>query len=562
MNTREILKGFILQNKGSIFVAVSISFIYSISHILIHLLIGKYYALTFGKTEIKSSFLNFIPKSWVSNTENLLVLFFIIVLVSFVLNYLGKYLTAKIGEKLAYDLRKILFDCQLNISLKEYEQTGGGKYLLRYSGDLRSIQNLITKGIIGFSKNLALVTGTIVILYFLSPVISLILISTLVLISSVIIILNRKLYQISSVRRNRKSNLLSFVNKRLSKIETVKAFNRKIPEKNTYKQLSKKVYNTGIKFHKTSNLINALIPLLIFLVIGIIMSVIHHIKSNLNPIDDTYALVSILLLVTMAPAYRSLLKVSTIWKLGKISSEKLDNILNTRKTIKRSELLFIESKIIVKGLKIHPSSRFTLDANWNGNGIHLIEGESNTGKSTFVKLLMGLYPIENGDILFDNQSIKEVSKKSIRKHISLVSKDFPLIGKTVYQAIRYSKNATSKKKADKVLKKLNTIFAFNDPINIDDYIGNESKKLSTSEELMLMFARAILTNKNIIILDNPLNGLDVKIKCKVEKYLKDLAEQKMILLFIKNKNDTFLDYKTISSINSKNNSIIKMKNIS
>ncbi|MEO1438741.1 MAG: ABC transporter transmembrane domain-containing protein, partial [Bacteroidota bacterium] len=194
-----------------------------------------------------------------------------------------------------------------------------GRFLLRYGGDLTSIRNYLTLGVLRFGSDLMLVALAVGILTLLDVRLGLIFFSILGLFLGLVLVLNRFLHDKAQFHRDRKSGLLSFVQKRFELLTTIKAFNRIGKEQQRFEKRSGRVYQAAMAYHQWNSLIRAMIP---FLSHGLIVFLLLFSLSG----DAGHLSVSMLLILTIQPVLRRLFLVGSTWEKGKISYAKLDRV--------------------------------------------------------------------------------------------------------------------------------------------------------------------------------------------------------------------------------------------
>ena len=462
---------------------------------------------------------------------------------------------ASMGEKLTYELRNQLFAHQLRLETRIYEEKGVGKYLLRYSGDLKSIQNYLTKGIIGFGIDIFMILLFLWVLSHISHSLTLISFFAILFMLFPLSILNYKLQDISEQRRNQKSGLLAFVSQRLQAIITIKAFNRERPEWERYLKRSTKNYQTSLQFHRLSSLIFILVPGLLYAMIAIIMYAIYWQQSHGMEIDQAALLSAFLLIITMLPVMRRCLRIMVCWKLGLISIRKLQRVLDLpiEQGNFQDELILGEGNIKLEKLSFGPANQRVFDelsAEWSQPGLHLVTGGTGSGKSLLIKILMGIYSEYEGDIYMDEQNIRQSDVKSLRKMLTVISADYPLLGKSVFEAISYSRKASKRKGAALMLDRVQQDLGENAKLSLDDRIGSQGLGLSKGQERILLFTRALLTRKPILLLDEPFSSIEPHIQQHLLKLIKRLRKKRTIILFLKQNDLAKLSFDSVLDLDS------------
>ncbi len=505
--------------------------------ILIPVSIGKYYDLVFEFNSHRSKVLDILPFDIGSSLQAFLAFFFFLVLVKSIFLFFEKYNQGIIAEQLAFDLRNELFNAQLNLPLPIYEEKGTGKYLLRFSGDMKSIQNYLKNGVIIFISDIILFVFTICVLVYFNLVLGLIVGAVVFVVSIIVFLLNGKLSLITEKRRNSKSHLLSFVNTRLRGIGSIRQFNKEKPETGKFLKISNKVLKAGIDYQKITAFIRTFVPASMYLLLAMVLALAYYLKNLNEQIEGSTILVFIMLLITILPIFRRLLKVNIVWELGNISFRKLIKVFNLADE-SRSKFPNLEVKagaIEIQDVSFSFPNKSPLLKNVNfsfpANSICLVNGASGTGKGVLIKLLTGIYDLSEGSIEIDGQSINAVSPKSLRKNVAAVSSNIPLLGKTVFEAISYSRKSSKRMAAQKMLDHLQVYVPLKQRLCLDDRIGDLGMNLSLGQQKLLFYARALLTNKKILLIDEPSNDLDEATVLQVFTLLNELKKERTILLF-------------------------------
>ena len=270
-------------------------------------------------------------------------------------------------------------------------------------------------------------------------------------------------------------------------------------------------------------------------------------------LPDSSLITIVILIITIFPILKRTLKVPLIWQSGSISLDKLLILMN-----KNTENENCEAMGLVKIGKIE-FAQVTYCYNKNVNVIQQlsfcihpnqlthVRSISSKGKSTIFKLILGLYQPIEGSILIDGHDINQFQAKSLRKNISMMASDLPLLGDTIFEAISYSRKFEKRISAKKLLDELG--FFLLGPINIDlEYkIGECGENLSFAQVRILLIARTLLTRKKIILLDDPLIGLDMKLKKLVCSKINELKKSHTIVI-VDSSNESMLQIDSVIDI--------------
>lgn len=525
---------FINSHRKSVLLTFSIGLLANLMTIFIPMVITLSYAILFNvqgnKAQVLTNGLGFEP-----NFQAFIMLFFASILLKGFLDFALKYNMGKMSEQLIFELRGQLFEHQLNVNMEEYDKRGMGRYLLRYSGDLSSIHGYLTKGIIRFAADALMLCISFLVLWQIYPLLTTVLLGWFALMSVIVNYLNNIFYNITEHRRNRKSSLLSFINQRLMSMLSLQTFNKERPELSKFYKRTTEIHQIGNEYQRIAAFIQSLIPLMMYGMIGIVLLFVFFEKKQPNAtLDSEMLLLIVLMLISLLPFFRRLLSVNMVWKKGKISIRKLTNILDLATNIFQNEpdLIFEKGEIKIdqlhfqykKGKPVIENLSFTLQS----NEIHQIKGVAGSGKTTLIKLLSAIYYPTSGSIMIDNQSSTAVNPKSWRKQVAIVADEWQFYGRNVFEAISYGKSKKYKKRATSILKKLQK--GIEEPLTIKTRTGDFGAKLSKSERKLLMYVRALMTRKPILVIDQPFDSMDAVMQSHFINLLIDLKKKHTIIL--------------------------------
>jgi len=214
--------------------------------------------------------------------------------------------------------------------------------------------------------------------------------------------------------------------------------------------------------------------------------------------------------------YRSMADFESLFKYGKVENEikdlpdaKLVNIRNGEVEFRNVSFCYDERSIFKDfNLKINKDERIAL------------VGHSGSGKTTLVKLLYRLYDPQEGEILIDGKDIKKFKQESLRSELSIVPQECVLFDDTIYNNIAFSRPGATKKQVFRAMKfaQLDK-FVAKLPKKEKTIVGERGVKLSGGEKQRVSIARALLANKQILVLDEATSSLDSKTEHEIQRDL-------------------------------------------
>ena len=275
-----------------------------------------------------------------------------------------------------------------------------------------------------------------------------------------------------------------------------------------------------------------------FMIAGFIIFAGKLIASGEIGINNFFSFLAAMMLAYQP--IRSLATINMAAYQGASAFKRISNIIDKDiqvKEIKGSQNLILKNsdiKFSNVGFKYHSTEERAIkniNLNIEGNTMAAFVGHSGAGKSTIINLLPRFYDPQEGSIEIDNQNIKNISLKSLRKNLSLVSQDVVLFDDTIKNNIAYAKNNASQEEileackfaaADEFVEKL--------PQGYNTMIGENGVRLSGGQKQRISIARAILKKSPIILLDEATSSLDADSEEIVQNAINNLTKNKTTLV--------------------------------
>lgn len=418
------------------------------------------------------------------------------------LDFFRKKLSGQIAEDFTYWLRCQLFGQQLRLDPSEYEESGMGRYLLRFSGDLGSAQGLVSKGILQFAADTSLVVLSMALIFWLDGPAGWLVTAWLLALAGTVSLVQWRMGKVEHRRRNQKSGLLAFVNRRLLNIHALQALNRQGMETAIFERKAERLRRLGHRTAGLAALQEALLPLTVF---GLTGAVLLFAWGGQGLSSNLFAVVMVLL--SWRPVLQRLLRVGLVWKKGSIS---LDNIARLfrqpTEAVVGAELpkKRNDNELIFKQLDMNG---FLLDASLKPGetGMAILSGEAE--KQALLRILAGLERPMAGQLFLGKTDVASMDLKRYRQQVALVSPAFPLYGDTLGEALANSSRKAVLEKTAVELNNWKRLFPELQNLDFSTRLTETTTNLSLEQHSLLRLLRGLLSRKPFLVVDSVVKHL-------------------------------------------------------
>lgn len=466
---------------------------------------------------------------------DLLIRLVVIIVGLYLLNYIANTLRIKwvniLGQNVIYDLRQHLFSHVQRLSHRFFDNRSAGSILVRILNDINSLQELFTNGIINLLMDTITLIGIMVILFVLSPKLAI----------AVLIVLPIMFYISTKLRRNirrswqevriHQSRMNSHLNEGIQGMRITQSFSQEEENAEFFNGVNKGYFDSFKNAAKKSAMFRPVVDMSDAVGTVILISFGSYLIL-LGEGDGGIAIGTF-----VAFAFFTGMFWEPISRLGQMynqllmamaSSERIFEFLDEQPSVPEKENAYE-----FKGMKGHiefDKVQFSYDKDRialheisveikAGETIALV-GHTGSGKSTIANLISRFYDPTQGAVKIDGHDLRDVQLGSLREKISVVLQDTFVFSGTIMENIRFGRpNATDEEviEASKVVGADDFIQRLS-----DDYATEVEERgniLSAGERQLLSFARALLANPSIIILDEATASIDTESEVKIQKAL-------------------------------------------
>ena len=465
----------------------------------------------------------------------------LIIILKNIFFYGQKILFANLRGRTIKDIRDLIYKKYLYQSLAFFNENKVGDSLVRMVSDVQIVGNFLVNSFLNSLQQICLIIIFAWIALFLNAKLFLISMILLPIFSFIIHLLGNKIKKYSKRIQQQSSNMFSNVEEKLNSMRIVKAFSREQYEMRIFEEIN----NKHFKFWRKSIIYQTFnVPLseLNGVITGVVVLMIGG-TQVLNP-DINFSFGSfiafMLAIFSLLHPMKVITKAYADIRKALVSVKRISEILNRESEISennaQTEMKTFEKLIEYKNVSFsyNGSEKVLKDVNLTinkGEKIALV-GSSGSGKTTMVNLLERMYDTTSGEILIDNNNIKDIKLQDLRTLMGTVTQESILFGDTISNNIGYGslKEITQEEitKAAKIAYANEFIDSL--PEKYETLLHTRASNLSGGQRQRLCIARAIVADPPILIFDEATSALDTEAEMKVQKAIEQATKNRTVIV--------------------------------
>ncbi|RSD28303.1 ABC transporter ATP-binding protein [Mesobacillus subterraneus] len=444
----------------------------------------------------------------------------------------------QLGQNVIYDLRKHLFTHVQNLSHRFFDQRSAGSILVRIMNDINSLQELFTNGVINLLMDIVLLIGIFFILFTLSPQLTL----AIMIILPIMFLISTKLRK--NIRRSwqdvrmKQSKLNSHLNESIQGIRVTQSFTQEKENMAFFDGVNDETFKSWKNASQKNAMFRPLVELTNALGTAVLIWYGAHLIQNGTISIGVFVSFAFYLGMFWEPISR-LGQVYNQLLMGMASSERIFEFLDEKPIVSEAdhpvELEDIRGQIDFEKVVFSYDDKRTALKGINleieaGQTVALV-GHTGSGKTTIANLISRFYDPTSGKVSVDGHDLKEVSIGSLRKHISIVLQDTFIFSGTIYDNIRFGRPDAAEEEVKAAAEAVGAAeFIENLPNGYQTEVEERGNILSVGERQLLSFARALLANPRILIMDEATASIDTETEMKIQNALKTLLKGRTAII--------------------------------
>ena len=479
---------------------------------------------------------DYIPDKNIKGIVMLCIMLFIINIIVTIILRLKITITSKLGQNIIHEIRSDIFTHLQKLPFSYYDDRPHGKIQVRVVNYVNSLSDLLSNGIVNTITDLFSLIFIVAFMLSINIRLTLICLAGLPILMILIFVIKKKQRVAWQISSNKTSNLNAYIAESMNGIRVTQSFVREEKNIEIFNNLSSNYSSAWMDAVKYNFLlwpaidnISVITTSAIYVLgitwldqgikgitIGALVAFTGYIGRFWAPIN------------TLASFYNSLL--TAISYLERIF-ETIDEPVLVKDIEGAADLPPIKGNVEFKNVTFSYEDNIKILDNIsfkvNQGESYAIVGPTGAGKTTIINLISRFYNLDSGEILIDGHDISKATIKSLRTQMGVMLQDSFIFSGTIMDNIRYGNMKASD---EQVIKAAKTVCAHDFIMSLEDgydtMVNERGSRLSTGQRQLISFARALLANPKILILDEATSSIDTETEVLLQEGLKKLLKNR------------------------------------
>ncbi len=484
---------------------------------------------------------------FIDQREDMLMLIGSAILITFfikgIANYAQSVLMAFVGLRIVADLQKQLYNHMTGLDMTFFHNNSTGKLVSRFTVDIHAIRVTVSHAITVFGKDLLTLIGLVALMFIQDAQLAGVAFIVFPLAILPIVKIGRKMRRVTTAFQEETGMFTTLLEQTFQGIRVVKAYSMEPYEQGRVGEIIDKLFRTFLKANRARAMNSPIMETLGG--VAIAMVIVYGGQRVIDGGMDAGSFFSfIAALLSAYEPMKRLANLNATVQEGLAGAERtfalLDRSASIKNKLNASDLSPNGGEIKLENVsfaydKSDENTSTDTISHINitvpaGKTVALV-GASGAGKSTLMNLVPRFYEINEGRVMIDGQDIRDVTIKSLRGSMALVSQEITLFDDSVRANIAYGRQGASEDEIIDAARNASALgFIEELPQGFDTQVGEHGVKLSGGQRQRLAIARAMLKNAPILLLDEATSALDTESERNVQNALDELMKDRTTLV--------------------------------
>jgi ATP-binding cassette subfamily B protein len=460
----------------------------------------------------------------------IVAIFVVAGLANWAMYYVETYMTGWVGERILADLRVRLFRHLQRLSLGFYERNRAGVIISRLTNDIEAIDQLVTDGVTSLVQNSLTLIGTAIILFILDWRLALATCAVIPLMSLATAFFRKRSARAYAAVRERLGLLTATLAEDIAGMRVVQSFTREQPAYDNFRAVARRYRQSNMQTVVLNGIYFPVVDLLSSVALAVVLAYGGHLYFG-GSLSLGTLFAFMLYVQNFFDPVQQLSQLYNTFLSATAALDKIIGVLDEEPEVVdrpgATELAQIHGHVAFEGV------RFTygrgdevlhgIDLDVPAGTTVALVGHTGAGKSTIAKLLARFYEPTHGRLTIDGVDLNDVTQSSLRRQLGVVPQEGFLFAGTVAENIAFGKPDAT---ADEIVRAAQTVGAHDFILRLEDgyetQLGERGTRLSLGQRQLVAFARALLADPRILILDEATSSVDIGTERRIEEALEVL----------------------------------------
>ncbi len=457
----------------------------------------------------------------------------VVAIVRGLFNFLQGYWSEATSQGIAYELRNAIFHRLQNLSFSYHDRSQTGKLMTRMTSDVELVRMFAGNGLLQLVSGLLLLIGTLIILFSMNVILTLIFLAMIPFIGVVLALFIRQMMPLAHTVQQKLQNLNTVLQENLAGMRVVKAFAREDYEHDRFDVSNQELRIENVKL---INVFSTFFPL-IFMIANLGTAAVVWVGGR-QVIGAQLTLGELVAFIGyqgffLMPIFM-LGFVGSMLSRAEASAERIFEVIDAQSDIQdkpgaitlpevEGRVTFEKVSFRYAGSDQNVISDLSFEA--QPNQTVAVLGKTGAGKSSIINLIPRFYDVTEGSVKIDGHDVRDVTLESLRAQIGIVLQETTLFSGTIRENIAYGRPDAAMEDVIRAAQVAQAHeFILEQPQGYETVIGERGVGLSGGQKQRIAIARTLLVDPRILIMDDSTSSVDAETEFKLQKALEELRQ--------------------------------------